>query len=157
MKINFLSLNYECTNNVAVLHKFDTNGVSIFSFKKHDFADRVFTLMLVCRKHPMRMDKFFQMLQYLLAANSVDIVAGDFNFELLKVSENNLLLNNLTEYVQIVNKSTLITGSLIDHVYIIKILMEEFSANATVENIYFSDVAIRIVIAKNNIYFQTTL
>ena len=35
--------------------------------------------------------------------------------------------------------------------------MEEFSANATVENIYFSDHdAIRIVIEKNNVDFQTT-
>ena len=68
-------------NNVAVLDKFDTNGVSIFSFKKHDFADRVFTL--VYRKHSMQMQEFFQMLQYLLAAH-------------LKAWENNLPLNNLT-------------------------------------------------------------
>ena len=51
-----------------------------FSFKKHDFADRVFTLMLVHRIHSMRMREFFQTLQYLLATSSVDIVAGDFNF-----------------------------------------------------------------------------
>ena len=76
-------LAYGCRDNVAVLDKFDTNGVSIFSFNKHDFAD---------------------MLQYLLATNSVDIVAGNFNFDLLKVSENNLLLNNFMEHVQIVNK-----------------------------------------------------
>ena len=49
----FLSLTYGCGNNVAVLDKFDTNGFSIFSFKKHNFADRVFTLMLVYRKHSM--------------------------------------------------------------------------------------------------------
>ena len=42
-----LSLAYRCRNNLAVLHKFDTNGVSHFSFKKNDFAERVFTLMLV--------------------------------------------------------------------------------------------------------------
>ena len=97
-------LAYGCRDNVAVLDKFDTNGVSIFSFNKHDFADRVLTLMLVYRKHSMRMRQRFQMLQYLLATNSVDIVAGNFNFDLLKVSENNLLLNNFMEHVQIVNK-----------------------------------------------------
>ena len=47
----FLSFAYGCRNNLAVLDKFDTNGVSIFSFKKNDFAERererVFTLMLV--------------------------------------------------------------------------------------------------------------
>ena len=68
------------------------------------------------------------MLQYLLATNSVDIVAGDVNFDLLKMLENNLLLNHFTEHVQIVNKPTHISATLIDHVYIKKILMEEFSA-----------------------------
>ena len=32
----FLSLAYGCRNNFGVFDKFDTNGVSIFSFKKHD-------------------------------------------------------------------------------------------------------------------------
>ena len=68
------------------------------------------------------------MLQYLLATNSLDIVAGDVNFDLLKMLENNLLLNHFTEHVQIVNKPTHISATLIDHVYIKKILMEEFSA-----------------------------
>ena len=152
----FLSLAYEYRNNVAVLDKFDGNGVSIFSFKNHDFADRVFTLMLVYRKHSMQMQEFFQMLEYLLATNSIYIVAGDFNFDLLTVSENNLFLNHFTEHVYIVNKPTNISGSLTDHVYIKKTLMEEFFANATVKNIYFSDHdAIRIVIEKNNVDFQT--
>ena len=113
--------------------------------------------MLVYRKHSMRMQEFFQMLQYLLATNSVDIVAGDFNFDVSKVSENNLFLNHFTEHVQIVNKAIHISGSLIDFVYIKKTLMEEFSTNVTIENIHFSldHDAIRIVIEKNNVDFQT--
>ena len=80
----------------------------------------------------MQIQELFQMLQYLLATNSIDIVAGDFIFHLLKVSENNLFLNHFTEHVQIVNKPTHISGSLIDHVYIKKTLMKEFFANATI-------------------------
>ena len=45
-----LSLAYTYRNDVAILNKFSTNGVSIFSFKKHAFVNRVFSLMLVCRK-----------------------------------------------------------------------------------------------------------
>ena len=60
----------------------------------------------------MRMQEFFQMLQYLLATNSVDIVAGDFNFDLLKVSENKLLLNHFMVHFPIVNTPTQIFGSL---------------------------------------------
>ena len=60
------------------------------------------------------------------------------------------------EHVQIVNKPTHISGSLIDHVSIKKTLMEKFFANAAVENIYFSDHdAIRAVIEKNKVDFQT--
>ena len=43
----FLSLVYQCKTNVAILDKFDVTGASIFSFKKHAFADRVFTSMLI--------------------------------------------------------------------------------------------------------------
>ena len=87
----FLSLAYGCRNNVAVLNKFNANGVSILSFKKHAFANRVFTLMLVYRKQSMHIKEFFQMLQYLLATNSIDITAGEFNYDLLKVSQNKFL------------------------------------------------------------------
>ena len=64
-----LSLVYGCRNNVSVLDNFDANGVSIFSFMKHAFADRVFTLMLVYRKQSKQMQEFSQMLQNLVAAN----------------------------------------------------------------------------------------
>ena len=66
--------------------------------------------MLVYRKHSMQMQDFFQMLKYLLATNSVDIVASDFNFDLLKVSENNLLFSHFMEHVQILNKPMHISG-----------------------------------------------
>ena len=152
----FLSLAYGY-RNVVVLDKFDTNGVSIFSFKKHAFANRVFTLMLVYRKQFLGMQEFSELMQYLLAAHSIDIIAGDLNYDLLKVIENKLLYI-FTDHVQMVNKTTHISGSLIDHVYIKKTLMEEFCTNATVENIYFSDHdALRIVIKKNAVDFHINL
>ena len=53
------------------------------------------------------------------------------------------------------NKPTHISGFLIPHVYIKKVLMEEFFINITVENIYFSDHdAIRIPIKKNYVDFH---
>ena len=51
----------------------------------------------------MHMQEFFQMLQYLLATNSTDIIAGDFSYDLLKVSQNKYLYI-FTDYVQMVNK-----------------------------------------------------
>ena len=136
-------------NIVAVLNKFDANGVSILSFKNHAFPDRVFTLMLVYRKQSMHMQEFFQILQYLLATHFIDIMAGNFNYDILKMSQNSFL-DIFTDHVQMVNKPTHISGPFIDHVYIKKALMKEFFTNVTVENIYFSDHdTVRIAIHKN--------
>ena len=79
-----LSLAYRRRNNIAVLDKFNANGLCIFSFKKETFADIVFTLMLVYRKQSMQMQEVSQMLQYLVLTCSIDIIAGDFNYDLLK-------------------------------------------------------------------------
>ena len=89
------------------------------------------------------------MLQYLLAANAIDVVTGDFNYDILKVLENNLV-DNLKDHVQMVNES------LMDYVYIKKVLMKNFFINATVENIDFSDYdAVRIIIRQNNVDIDT--
>ena len=97
------------------------------------------------------------MLQYLLATNSIDIMAADFNYDLLKVTQNKFLAI-FTDHVQMVNKPTQTSGSLIDHVYIKQALMEEFFTNTTVENIYFSDHdAVRIAIHNSYVGFHISL
>ena len=75
------------------------------------------------------------MLQYFPATNSIFILTGDFNYGLLKVSQNKLL-DISTGHVQMVNKPAHISGSLIDHVYIKNALREEFFTNVTVQNIF---------------------
>ena len=49
----FFKFSLRMENDVAVLDKLNANGISIFSFKKHAFANRVFTLMLVYIKQSM--------------------------------------------------------------------------------------------------------
>ena len=75
----FSSLAYRCRNDAALLNKFDENGISSLGLKKRDFGETVFTLMLVYRKQSTHMQEVFQMLQYLRATNSIDIITGDFN------------------------------------------------------------------------------
>ena len=111
--------------------------------------------MLVYKKQSLGVQEFSQIMQYLLAAYSVDIIGGDFNYDILKVTENKLS-GIFGDHVQIVNKAAHISGPLIDHVYVKKTLMEEFLINLTVENIYFSDHdTVRIVIDKNAVDFHT--
>lgn len=56
------------------------------------------------------MEEFFQLIQYLLVANSVDIKTVNVNSGLLNFTENKLL-DACTDYVQTVNKPTHICGS----------------------------------------------
>ena len=59
-KNKFLSLAYGRNNEVAVSNKFDANVLSIFSFKKHAFNDRVLTLMLVSIKKSVGVQELSQ-------------------------------------------------------------------------------------------------
>ena len=59
------------------------------------------------------------------------MISGDFNYDLLMVLLNNFI-DIFTDHIQMVNKPTHISGSLVDHIYIKKDLMEEFF---TAENI----------------------
>ena len=109
--------------------------------------------MLPYRKQSMQREEYFQMLQYLVVTYSMDIINEDFNYDLLKVSGNKFL-DIFTDHVEMVNKPTHSSRSLIDHVYIKKSLMEELLFNATVKNIYFSDHdAVRIMIEKIMLIF----
>ena len=55
----------------------------------------------------MHTQKFCEMFQYLLATYTIDIIAGDFNYDLLKVSQKNCL-EIFTDHFQMVNKPTYI-------------------------------------------------
>ena len=101
------------------------NLLSIFSFKKHDFVDIVFTLMLVYKKQSLGVQEFSQIMQYLLPAYSTDIIEEEFNYDLLKVTENKLS-DIFADHVQIINKATNISESLINHVYVKKTLRRIF-------------------------------
>ena len=62
------------------------------------------------------------------------MISGDFNYDLLMVLLNNFI-DIFTDHIQMVNKPTHISGSLVDHIYIKKDLMEEFFTNVTAGNI----------------------
>ena len=59
-KDEFLVLAFGCKTDVVVVDKLDTNQILIFTSYKHGFSDRMFVLMLVCRKQSMQMLEFFR-------------------------------------------------------------------------------------------------
>ena len=136
----FLSLAYGCQDNIAIIRKFDINGISITNLRKDRACyDSVYW------KQVMSLDEFCRVLEYLLVANSVDVIAGEFNYDLSKVLSNKLL-DHMILYNQVVNEPTDTSGSQIDHVYIKSALLEEFHTKAIV----------RIVFWKNEVDFTVS-
>ena len=90
----------------------------------------------------MRVQSIFNMFQYLPTLCSIDIIARDFNYDLLKVLKNKLL-GIFTDQVQTVNKPTHISRPSINHFCITKALAEIFFSNITVKNNYLSDHNLR--------------
>ena len=85
------------------------------------------------------------MLQCLVATNSIDIIARDFNYDILDI---------FTDHAQMVNKSTYVSGSLIED-YIRRALIQTFFTNLTLQHIYFSvHDAVKIVSNKDSVDFQ---
>ena len=58
----------------------------------------------------MQIQELFQMLQYLVATYLINIIVGDFNYDLLQVLENKLL-DIITDRVNMINKPTYISES----------------------------------------------
>ena len=79
----------------------------MLSLKKDKFPEKIFS-MLGYRAQAIPLEELRQMI---LAPNTVDIIAGDFNYDLLKVS--NKLLKYLKDYIQVVKEGTNISRSLI--------------------------------------------
>ena len=64
----------------------------------------------------MQMQHFFQILQYILGANTIDIIAGDLNYNILQILGNKHK-GIFTDNFQMANKPSDISGCLIDHIY----------------------------------------
>ena len=92
-------------------------------------------LLVLYKKNSLLLTNFCNWLLKFIFYNPVDIILGDFNMNALH--ENNSLLHVLSAYNQVVTKSTHISGSLLDHVYVHKEFSRTLSVN--VIDIYFSD------------------
>ena len=68
----------------------------------------------------------------------IHIILRDFNLNAL-TNENYFVTEFLSEYVQVVDEPTHISGSLIDHVYVHNTVTKAFHLRSLVKAVYFSD------------------
>ena len=99
---------------------------------KSSFDNKCIKLLLLYKKHALALNLFCDSLQGFVTNNSVDIILGDFN-----INGFNKNIRLLSRCDQLVNTSTHISGSLLDHVYIRQEFLKQVTSD--VISIYFSD------------------
>ena len=119
-------------NAVKFLVTYDTNNVQ---------GPQNLSFLLLYRKNGS------SGIDYLLRAHSIDIILGDLNINFFSTIDMQPLTNLMEsfKYVQIVDKPTFISGSLLDHVYV----RQAINANihSSVIGAYYSDHdAVRITL-----------
>ena len=94
------------------------------------------------RKNSLKLDDFIYTINHFLSQieNNIQLILGDFNYNAFKEDSSREKLSEvLTDYNQIVDQPTHISGSLIDHVYIKKAFQNQIDMHSIVKNIHFSD------------------
>ena len=115
-------------------------GISIFDILKQNFTKNVLRFCLLYRSPNSSVTLFFERLREIVHPElHIDIILGDFNSNIFNNS-NNILKNILSNYELVINEATHISGSLIDHVYISKSLLQQmYLESITVCDVSFSD------------------
>ena len=115
-----------------------STGFSVVYFKKPLFVDKVFSLLLVYKRSTMSKDAFLCHLSNLfMDFNSFDLILGDFNINGLE--EDPLLSRVLSDYQLMVNFPTHLDGSMLDHIYVHKDLMDHYEFKTIRKCINISD------------------
>ena len=115
------------------------NAVKFVMACGNDIKRENLSFLLVYRKNGSNILEFVNGIEYLLRAEDIDIVLGDFNINFFnsKDMEQVTLIMESFHYLQIVEKPTFISDSLLDHVYIRQ--ANKVNICSSVISVYYSD------------------
>ena len=134
-KFQSLALCYQY--NIDINDIFNIPGISLFTISKKNVPQTRLRMLLLYRKQTINIQTYCENLTNLLRLESIQNVLADFNINAL--NSNNPLVSVFADYTQIVSKPTHLSGSLLDHVYIKKTLLETVDIISFVKSIYFSE------------------
>ena len=135
-RFNSLAICYKKTSFIENCFKF--SAISIIKFRKPSFSNEVVTLALIYRQPNHLSDNFLHRLSRILNDYDIDILLGDFNVDALDKCNTNLR-NILQDYKLMNSEPTHLSGSLLDHVYLKKRLLDNKSVEVVTTNVFFSD------------------
>ena len=97
------------------------------------------SFLLVYRKNGSSIREFIDGIDCLIRAHSIDIILGDLNINFYNTIDMQPLTNFMESfnYMQIIDKPTFISGSLLGHVYVRQAI--HANIHSSVVSVYYSD------------------
>ena len=136
----FCSIAYCYRGTIDYIEDKSIPAVTLVKIKKNSFCPNAINILLLYRKNNLKLDDFVYMINHFLSQDNIQIILGDFNYNAFKHDSNSVRLSEvLSDYNQVVDQPTHVSGSLIDHVYIKKTFQERIDIHCIVKNIHFSD------------------
>ena len=146
-KFQSIAMCYRGTTDI--LDSFNSPGVSLIKVIKKDFSLNPINILLIYRKQSWSHSVFYDHLTDLISTNNIHIILGDFNINAFTDIH---LSNILSNFKLIVEFSTHLSGSLLDHVYVSNNYLQEIEVKVMIKNVYFSDHdAVNFSISKKGI------
>lgn len=136
----FSSLAICIGNSVNAFNHIKLTGFSIIDVYKASFSNEIITLLILYRRPSCSTNSFLNTLTELVFSDrKIDIVLGDYNIDAFGPLASSVT-NILSNFVQIVSEPTHLNGTLIDHIYVRKSVLETFSIDyCSVITVSFSD------------------
>ena len=105
---------------------------------KQSFSRGPINVLLLYRSHTIGQNNFAGIIRYfLLRENDILTIFRDFNINALE--GNDYMSQYLSNYKMIVTSPTHISGSLLDHVYVLYNFFENFKVTSYMKSVYSSD------------------
>ena len=135
-------------DTLSLLNVENAPGATFLPINKQSFSRGPINLLLLYRSHTIRQNNFAGITRYfLLRENDIHQIFGDFNINALE--GNDYMSQYLSNYKMIVTSPTHISGSLLDHVYVLHNFFQNFKVTNYIKSVPYSDHdAVKCVIEK---------
>lgn len=145
---HFLNIGFALRDSLSLVVVGNIPTAALFQVSKPTFLSSPVDLLLAYRRNTLKQEDFIYLMQlYLSRTKKVHVIFGDFNINSIRGS--NYVSEFLSCYQMIVTSATHISGSLVDHIHILKELYETVSVISLIKCVYFSNhEAIKVLLGQ---------
>ena len=136
----FSSLMICCKKScVRVIKSKNISGATLIEITKLLFSQNPIKILLLYRKNSYDRETSIYLIRHFIdeSDSRIHIILGDMNINAL--DDDNYFAHFLSDYKQVVNEPTHISGTLIDHIYVHNDIFHETSVSSIIKSVYYSD------------------